>query len=146
MSSVGTIDLGFSGPKYTWSNKRVGWANIRERLDRGICNADWQRLFPKAAVRHLTALTSDHNPIILDTHVDICSGNRPFRFEAMWTKEESSLEVVYKAWSSLVEGSHSFQLAHKIHKIQKYFKVWNKNVFGSVKARIKELEDKIGEI
>ena len=59
--SVGAIDLGFSGLKYTWSNKRVGWANIRERLDRGICNANWQRLFPKAAVRHLTALCENHD-------------------------------------------------------------------------------------
>ena len=23
-STVGAIDLGFSGPKYTWSNKRMG--------------------------------------------------------------------------------------------------------------------------
>ena len=104
------------------------------------------RDFSKVAVRYLTAPTSDHNPIILDTHVGICSRTRPFRFEVMWTKEESSLEVVDKAWFSLAEGSHSFQLAHKIHKIQKDFKLWNKNVFGLVKARIKEIEYKIGEI
>ena len=55
VSEVGAIDLSFSGPKFTWSNKRVGWANVRERLDRGLCNADWQSLFPKAGVRHLTA-------------------------------------------------------------------------------------------
>ena len=40
VSEVGTIDLGFSYPKFTWTNKRVGWANVRERLDRGLCNVD----------------------------------------------------------------------------------------------------------
>lgn len=54
-NTVGAIDLGFNGPKYTWSNRRVGWANIRQRLDHGICNIDWQSLFPKAGVRHLIA-------------------------------------------------------------------------------------------
>ena len=44
VDQVGAIDLGFSGSKYTWSNKRSGWANIRERLDKGICNAYWQSM------------------------------------------------------------------------------------------------------
>lgn len=85
---VGTVDLGFSGPKFTWSNRKVGWANIRERLDRGICNAEWQALFPKAGVRHLVGPNSDHNPIILDTHMEQLQGVKPFRFEAIWTKDD----------------------------------------------------------
>ena len=94
---VGTVDLGFSGPKFTWSNRKVGWANIRERLDRGICNAEWQALFPKAGVRHLVGPNSDHNPIILDTHMEQLQGVKPFRFEAIWTKDDSIFEVVDQA-------------------------------------------------
>ena len=56
VDKVGAIDLGFSRSQFTWSNRRVGLANIRERLDRGICNANWQCLFPKAGVRHLVAV------------------------------------------------------------------------------------------
>lgn len=97
VNNVRAIDLGFNGPKFTWSNKRIGWANIRERLDRGICNVEWQNLFPNAGVRHLTAPNSDHNPILLDTHLDMGKGVRPLRFEAMWAKEESSVAVVEKA-------------------------------------------------
>ncbi|KAB1225193.1 hypothetical protein CJ030_MR1G016593 [Morella rubra] len=36
MQSMGLVDLGFLGSRFTWCNKRPGLANIRERLDRGI--------------------------------------------------------------------------------------------------------------
>jgi hypothetical protein len=143
VSNVGAIDLGFCGPKFTWSNRRAGWANIRERLDRGLCNADWQQLFPKAGVKHLTAPNSDHNPILLDTHQEVSKGSRPFRFEAMWTKEDSSSEVVERAWSLQVEGSHNYSLVKKCQKVRDEFTVWNRTCFGIIKNRIKEIEDKI---
>uniref|UniRef100_A0A2N9FSP0 CCHC-type domain-containing protein n=1 Tax=Fagus sylvatica TaxID=28930 RepID=A0A2N9FSP0_FAGSY len=118
---VGAIDLGFSGSKYTWSNKRSGWANIRERLDRGICNADWQSMFPKAGVKHLSAPNSDHIPILLDTHLESHSGTRPFRFEAMWVKDESSVNVVQDAWAIAVEGSQNFRLVKRLVRRRRNF-------------------------
>ena len=79
------INLGFCGSKFTWSNKRAGFANVKERLDRGVCNQEWQGLFPKAEIKPLIVSSSDHNPILLDTHLEDNSRGRPFRFEAMWT-------------------------------------------------------------
>ncbi|CAL9031736.1 unnamed protein product [Prunus brigantina] len=37
------IDLGFSGPRFTWTNRRVF-----ERIDRAICNEKWRSLFADA--------------------------------------------------------------------------------------------------
>ncbi|CAL8990846.1 unnamed protein product, partial [Prunus brigantina] len=37
------IDLGFSGPRFTWTNRRVF-----ERIDRAICNEKWRSLFANA--------------------------------------------------------------------------------------------------
>jgi hypothetical protein len=70
-SNVGAIYLGFSGHKFTWSNKRAGWENIRERLNQGICNVDWQSLFSNVGVKHLIALNSNHLPILLNTHMEV---------------------------------------------------------------------------
>ena len=68
--AIGAIGLGFIGSRFTWSNKCEGLANIKERLDKAVCNQEWQCLFPKAGVKHLVAPASDHAPIILDTHMD----------------------------------------------------------------------------
>uniref|UniRef100_A0A2N9ISI0 CCHC-type domain-containing protein n=1 Tax=Fagus sylvatica TaxID=28930 RepID=A0A2N9ISI0_FAGSY len=143
ISEVGAIDLGFNGSKFTWSNNRAGWANIRERLDRGLYNVDWQNMFPKAGIRHLVASNSDHKPILLDTHLENSRGRRPFRFEAMWARDECSIDVVERAWWLDVEGSQNFKLLKKCQNTRKEFIAWNKSCFGIASTRIKELENKL---
>ncbi|KAI3891422.1 hypothetical protein MKX03_020704 [Papaver bracteatum] len=51
MNQCGLIDLGAHGPRYTWNNKRVGFANIKERLDRVLANEEWCNSFKNAQVR-----------------------------------------------------------------------------------------------
>lgn len=146
MSNTGAIDLGFTGPSFTWSNRRVGLANIKKRLDQCLCNQEWQLLFPKAKVKHLCNSNYDHNPILLDAHFEFETLNRPFKFEAMWTKEEGSKVVVDNAWQVEVEGSHSFRLAKKLERTKKDLKKWNREVFSIVRDKIKLLQTNIVEI
>jgi hypothetical protein len=112
-------------------------------LSLGRACVEWQSLFPKAGIKHLSAPNSDHNPILLDTYLDDISGSRPFRFEAMWVSDESSAEVVQATWSSPVEGSQCFKLAKHCQRTKKEFIIWNKTVFGYVKTCIKKIEDKL---
>ena len=83
---------------------------------------------------------------MLDTHLNNGKIVRPFRFEAMWTKDEESSVVMEKAWNLQVEGSQCFKLAKKIKKTRYELKDWNKAYFGMAQTRIKELEHKIEEI
>jgi hypothetical protein len=75
-------DLGFSGPKYTWSNCREDLGFIKERLDRGFANQEWRDLFPEAVIVVELALGSDHLPVFLrlagklEKKGDICSGTK----------------------------------------------------------------------
>ncbi len=100
---------------------------MRERLDRGLCNTEWKRLFPRARVRHLAAHDSDQSATVLNTHLDLSKGSKPFRFEAMWFRDESSKEVVQHAWDFQVQGSHHYRLAKKFHQVQKDILHWNRN-------------------
>lgn len=38
VDNLGLIDIGFSGEKFTWNNRRGGIENIQERLDRCYAN------------------------------------------------------------------------------------------------------------
>uniref|UniRef100_A0A2N9HWM2 CCHC-type domain-containing protein n=1 Tax=Fagus sylvatica TaxID=28930 RepID=A0A2N9HWM2_FAGSY len=59
------LDLGFNGPRFTWTNKRPSGL-VMEKLDRVLCNPTWKHLFEEASVLHLLRASSDHNPILVD--------------------------------------------------------------------------------
>ena len=48
IDQCGMMDLGFYEPRFTWTNKNSIWyRNIKERLDRGLGNAEWKIHFPR---------------------------------------------------------------------------------------------------
>ena len=65
MDYYNLIDLGFSGTKYTWTNKRDIGDLIQQRLDRVWANSSWKVAFPEALVKHLARNNSDHCPLLL---------------------------------------------------------------------------------
>lgn len=58
-------DLGYRGPKYTWSNGRKGQDYAKERLDRGVANSTGCNLFPAAEVLVDSTVNSDHAVLML---------------------------------------------------------------------------------
>lgn len=47
--------MGFQEPQFTWSGRP-----LCERLDRVLCNFDWEILAPATVVHHLHKLKFDH--------------------------------------------------------------------------------------
>ena len=121
------IDIGFSGPRYTWSNRRPLSRLILERIDKVFLNTEWNSLFPEAAVFHLEMTELDHCP------VKLCMDNnrtvqfpKPFRFQPMWLSHPSFPGVVRDAWSSqptLMQAQSSFTAKAN---------AWNKIEFGNL--------------
>ncbi|XP_075633780.1 uncharacterized protein LOC142606285 [Castanea sativa] len=76
------IDLGFSGPRFTWTNRREVDALIQERIDRFFVNPKWFSLFPEAKVTHLTLCHSNHCHVLLETQPRPSTFiKRPFKFQ-----------------------------------------------------------------
>ncbi|PNX98271.1 RNA-directed DNA polymerase, partial [Trifolium pratense] len=116
------LDLGFHGPRYTWEGR-----GVKERLDRALCNLPWQSLYPEASVFHLPNLKSDHRPVMLRlSPIQKTNIQRPFRFMANWTLDQSFPELVREAWND--ELSWNQAVAEFKNKVVE----WNKTKFGNI--------------
>ena len=146
MFELNAVDLRYSGNKYTWARGKWGTASIKRRLDRGIANISCQLAFPKASITHLGAINSDHAPILLDTNPIDSFAHRPFRFEAVWLRDEGCSAVIENAWKIKVAGSDFIRLYKKQANTRDALRKWNKEVFGRCQDRINSLIKKINDV
>lgn len=115
-------DLGFQGLEFTWNR-----GSLIERLDRALCNSQWETYAPATTVYHLHKLKSDHRPLA------ICLGGNkpssvphPFRFLSAWLSHTDFACLVKDNWVSatyLEETVQNFVLAAK---------TWNVETFGHI--------------
>ena len=82
LDNCNMIDIGFSGPRFTWTNKREVQALIQVRLDRFFVNPSWFLLYPEARVMHLARCHSDHCPVMIELLPRTTrERERPFKFQ-----------------------------------------------------------------
>ena len=121
------MDLGFTGPRFTWTNGRELSVLIQERIDRFFVNPSWCLQYPEARITHLTRCHSDHCPVLLEAEPHNHSQlPRPFRFHSCWLSDQSFPPIVIKVWNQ----AHSLQGAINTFSVEA--KRWNKDHFGNV--------------
>lgn len=129
------MDLGFSGPKYTWSNKRDVGDLIQCRLERCWANTGWKEQYTKANVTHLAIINSNHCSLLLNLYPNMGNASDgPFRFQSIWLHHKDFLAIVREAWS----GKNA-RLASAISDFTMKVQRWNKEVFGNVFLRKKKI-------
>ncbi|KAL8143344.1 hypothetical protein V2J09_016376 [Rumex salicifolius] len=133
------VNLGYSGPRFTWKYGTTMRTYRANRLDRFLCSDSWRILFPEAMVKHLSAAHSDHVPLCLCSHPPAASsGDRPFRFLAAWTLSEEFKEIVAAGWNS-----DSGSLADSLSKLTESLQTWNRRSFGNIFYRKRKLRARI---
>ncbi|RYR07867.1 hypothetical protein Ahy_B05g075354 [Arachis hypogaea] len=80
INEVGLIDLGYEGPKFTWTNRKYGINHIKEMLNTAFASEAWKNSYPRALVSHLSNVGSDHRPILLTLETHTTKPKRQFRF------------------------------------------------------------------
>ena len=85
LSNLSLLPIESKGLSYTWKNKRPGFEFVMEKLGRVFANWEWCNAYPHCLIKNLPIMCSDHGPILLDTTWRPPFGQRPFRFEWMWT-------------------------------------------------------------
>lgn len=113
---------------------------ISRRLDRGIGDLPWRLSFPEASIEHLTRKHLDHNPLLLRCYTNVAANrDRPFRFQAAWCSHEDYIGVVQEAWG----GEDTTSVVQSLHQVRDKSIIFNKEVFGNIFAKKKELEARL---
>ncbi|CAN1148779.1 hypothetical protein LINPERPRIM_LOCUS38307, partial [Linum perenne] len=60
------IDMGCKGDPFTWSNMQEWSKKIKERLDRALCNSNWNSTLDITSVTHELPIGSNHSSILVD--------------------------------------------------------------------------------
>jgi len=108
VKQCGLMDLGYSGPAYTWTNKRFTTNPTFERLDRCLGDAEWCQTFPSTVIYHLPMLYSDHAPILAVLNPSCPRPRKRFKFQNWWLSEKDFQEVASHAWNQTT-GKHFHQ-------------------------------------
>ncbi|KAK9666078.1 hypothetical protein RND81_14G158900 [Saponaria officinalis] len=144
IDDCGLIDIGFTGEKFTWWNKRSEPDDIFERLDRGLASPEWVDTFPAINLTHLKRDRSDHIPLKL------CRGGVPkkrrnmqFRFEDMWLSSEKCEEVVREAWGIHPNIMGSMVTLDNLEKCGKALLRWSKTEFGDLSRQLSEAKKRV---
>ncbi|KAE8732603.1 hypothetical protein F3Y22_tig00001825pilonHSYRG00170 [Hibiscus syriacus] len=104
------MDAGYVCSKFTWTRHSQGRVTLQERLDRLLHNIELVDCFPNLRVVTLTRTYSDHNPILVNTDLElpVDKEKRPFRFEAAWMIHDDFNRIFSSAWdkkkNSLVDA------------------------------------------
>jgi hypothetical protein len=146
MDACSLVDLGFSGPKFTWSNKQDAQCNVRVRLDRAVANGEFKELFEECGVENIITTSSDHYAVCLTLKI-----NQPrlvnlpvqqgFRYEAAWRRAEDYTQAIEMAWSPDGGGPNALKATWAgLSRLAGSLKDWSRRSFGSVRREIQRLE------
>jgi len=123
-------DMGFSGPRFTWSNRKTDYMFTKESLDRAVANNQFALRFPQLTVEVLAARSSDHAPLYVVLHQVSSSQRRTkslFRYESWWQRQEGFTNAVRQVWIEKSSNRTPWGLLKgKIHRSTKVCQQWRK--------------------
>ena len=109
------------------------------RIDRTLVSLDWEEHFVNVSQWVVPRVLSNQCPLLLEAGV-VRLGQSAFKFENMWLKVEGFVDRVKHWWDGYsFEGSPSFILAQKLNALKADLKKWNREEFGDLAFRKKNL-------
>ena len=135
------VDMGFVGPRFTWTNKMNFSALVQERIDWFFANPSWYALHPDTRVTYLTRCVSGHCPILLKTNPsNRVFLPRPFKFQNFWLSDLSFLGFVREGWG------RARTLWESVESFSRKATDWNKNHFSNIFGKKKRVMARLNGI
>ena len=135
----GFRDLGFVGNPFTWCNNQFDGEVTWLRLDRGVATPSWIQMFPTVRVHHVQGTLSDHCPLWVcsdDENIRFYNKSRPFRFEAVWLRDERCEGIIRSAWQGENSDDSVGKLMGKVEACRLSLKSWSRLSFGNIRRML----------
>ncbi|XP_049399720.1 uncharacterized protein LOC125863746 [Solanum stenotomum] len=113
IEACGLMDLGFNGPKFTWSNQRGINFRIWKRLDRAMVNDRWLQIMPHTNITHLPSVGSDHCPLLMEMTVRPENHIKYFRFLNCWADQPAFAETFGDIYAKVRDFEERVRLAEE---------------------------------
>lgn len=142
------FEVAAKGGNFTWTNRRRGFSNIAEKLDRFFLAGDWNLSPLVFEAEVLAILGSDHFPVSLVVQKDEVPIRCPFKVEKMWLRELSFRDCVARWWKKgpMVKGFLAFHFFKKLSFVKQKLKTWKREVFGNIFDEKRRLEGDLGAL
>lgn len=145
MNNLELMDLGFSGPKYTWRGTKNG-SLVQERLDHGLINVGWQCKWPNSVMLHENARASNNCPLILNTDPLGPKCKPMFRFEAFWFKNEGCRKMIANCWNVGRVSGGVDRWNSKLRSTRGGLLRWSADKFRGKKVEMQKLNSHLGHL
>jgi hypothetical protein len=149
ISDCALCDMEYQGKRFTWWNGRYNAECVYERLDRGLCSADWTVLFPNAKFHHLPFTNSDHDAILIRLNLRLAPSHRKpklFRFENAWLQTEGLEDVIRVACNEPQSGYLMYQVTQRIKACRVALLQWSKAKSRPTAKQIEKMNNLIGDL
>ena len=134
----GLLDMGYSGPKFTWTRRKHYSTFQVVRLDITLFSLEWSIQFPNSQVTNLPKMHSDHSPILVRVQRENCFPRDPqFRFQVPWLTHLDFSTDVQKQWKD------ETSLLENIKNLPSGLLKWNKDCFGNIHRKKRRLLAKL---
>ncbi|CAN1192995.1 hypothetical protein LINPERHAP2_LOCUS41813 [Linum perenne] len=140
------IDVGFSGPIFTWSNKHhIPQKVISSRLDRFLITSKWLDAWPETAVTHLATSSSDHMAIHLQCTPRESPTRRLFTFDVRWINNDEVRNIIINSWHLPAAGLPMYKVVSKLKRLRHKLFEWVRAGTSNSERKIRRLEDEIAQ-
>ncbi|KAJ1262446.1 hypothetical protein BS78_09G108200 [Paspalum vaginatum] len=122
------------GRRYTWSNQQE--APTLVKLERILCTADWECMFPDCILQSHATELSDHCPLILGLR-DNVQGKRRFHFESFWIQLPGFQDTITNSWNKPVHTVCPLErISIKLKRLTRALQSWSYSQVGNVKNQL----------
>eukprot|EP00253_Pinus_taeda_P007045 PITA_07045 len=139
------VDIPPQNGRFTWSNKRTGKNNIKERLDRILVQERIVANFSRIQSTIIQGFISDHKPVAL--HLDKVEnmGPLPFKYNRAWDSSEDFRNLTKDTWANDITGSPHFIWETKLKLLRIAIKQWARKYALEERKEKNELQMKIAQ-